>query len=111
MGRFIYQSIIPVTLGNLLGGAVSGGAVFWYMYRQDVALDSETGQPLNAEKNTRKAHRDPIRHSALGILGLAAPITVHMIGGTLQIELEEMIRHKTLRRSSYLLEALCVFHY
>lgn len=35
VGKFIYQSVIPVTLGNILGGAVFGGLVFWWLYGRD----------------------------------------------------------------------------
>lgn len=50
VGKFIYQSIIPVTLGNIVGGVVFGGMVFWYLYGRNDGLDTETGQPLNAER-------------------------------------------------------------
>ncbi len=31
-GRFVYKSIIPVTLGNLVGGVVIDGLGFWFLY-------------------------------------------------------------------------------
>lgn len=32
VGKFIYQSTIPVTLGNIVGGIIFGAMVFWYLY-------------------------------------------------------------------------------
>ena len=37
--RFIARNLIPVTLGNVVGGAVLVGAVYWCIYRQDRADD------------------------------------------------------------------------
>ena len=31
-GRFVYKSIVPVTLGNLVGGIVIDGLGFWFLY-------------------------------------------------------------------------------
>ena len=31
-GRFVYKSIIPVTLGNLVGGIIIDGLGFWFLY-------------------------------------------------------------------------------
>ncbi|KAJ9607276.1 hypothetical protein H2200_008349 [Cladophialophora chaetospira] len=50
VGKFIYQSIIPVTLGNIVGGGVFTGVFLWFLYGRDTTLAVETGQPLNGEK-------------------------------------------------------------
>ncbi|KAK5092102.1 hypothetical protein LTR70_005067 [Exophiala xenobiotica] len=60
-GKFIYQSVIPVTLGNIIGGSLFGGAAFWYLYGRNEGIDSSTGQPLNAQqqdKDTKKMEKD-----------------------------------------------------
>lgn len=42
VGKFIYQSTIPVTLGNIVGGMVFGAMVFWYLYgRHDESHEKE----------------------------------------------------------------------
>jgi formate transporter len=32
---FIVQNLIPVTIGNIIGGSVLVGVVYWYVYRRD----------------------------------------------------------------------------
>jgi formate/nitrite transporter len=32
VGKFINQSVIPVTLGNIVGGAVLNGVIIWFLY-------------------------------------------------------------------------------
>jgi len=49
VGKFIYQSVIPVTLGNIVGGSLLVGATFWFLYGRDETLAVETGQPLSGE--------------------------------------------------------------
>jgi hypothetical protein len=49
VGKFIYQCIIPVTLGNIVGGAGMTGAFLWFLYGRDESLATETGQPLSGE--------------------------------------------------------------
>lgn len=51
VGKFIYQSIIPVTLGNIVGGTLIGSVVFWYLYGREDGIDVTTGQPVNVEKD------------------------------------------------------------
>jgi len=51
VGKFIYQSIIPVTLGNIVGAMILGAVPFWYLYgRNEQGLDLATGQPLAVER-------------------------------------------------------------
>lgn len=49
VGKFIYMSIIPVTLGNIVGGAIMTGAFLWFLYGRDDTLATKTGQPLSGE--------------------------------------------------------------
>lgn len=51
VGKFIYQSIIPVTLGNIIGGSLLGAVMFWYLYGRDDPLDTTTVQPPSIEKD------------------------------------------------------------
>ncbi|RKL20506.1 hypothetical protein BFJ70_g13673 [Fusarium oxysporum] len=53
VGKFIYQSTIPVTLGNIVGGAVMTGAFLWVLYGRDDTLATKTGQPLSGERKSR----------------------------------------------------------
>lgn len=32
VGKFIYQSVIPVTIGNIIGGCILSGFAFWFLY-------------------------------------------------------------------------------
>jgi formate/nitrite transporter FocA (FNT family) len=34
-GNFIVNNLIPVTLGNIIGGAGLVGLVYWYVYLKD----------------------------------------------------------------------------
>ncbi len=34
-GAFFVKNLIPVTLGNIVGGAVLVGMVYWYIYLKD----------------------------------------------------------------------------
>ena len=31
-GNFILKNLVPVTIGNVIGGAVMVGAVYWFIY-------------------------------------------------------------------------------
>ncbi|KAI9167954.1 putative formate transporter [Paramyrothecium foliicola] len=53
VGKFIYQCTIPVTLGNIVGGAILTGAALWFLYGRDDTLATKTGQPLSGEKKSR----------------------------------------------------------
>ncbi|RBR07268.1 uncharacterized protein FIESC28_10767 [Fusarium coffeatum] len=53
VGKFIYMSIIPVTLGNIVGGALMTGAFLWFLYGRDDTLATKTGQPLSGENKRR----------------------------------------------------------
>ena len=33
-GAFFVKNLIPVTLGNIVGGAIMVGMVYWFSYRQ-----------------------------------------------------------------------------
>jgi hypothetical protein len=53
VGKYIYQSVIPVTLGNIVGATIIGALPFWYLYgRVEQGLDLATGQPLAVEKRS-----------------------------------------------------------
>ena len=43
------MSIIPVTLGNIVGGALMTGAFLWFLYGRNDTLPTKTGQPLSGE--------------------------------------------------------------
>ena len=50
VGKFIYQSVIPVTLGNIIGGTLLSGIPLWWLYGRNDKLDLETGQAVNVER-------------------------------------------------------------
>ncbi|RGP81182.1 oxidoreductase bli- mitochondrial [Fusarium longipes] len=49
VGKYIYQCVIPVTLGNIVGGAGMAGVFLWFLYGRDEDLAAKTGQPLSGE--------------------------------------------------------------
>lgn len=60
VGKFIYQCVIPVTIGNLMGGIFLASLPFWYLYGREerTAPNVETGQPVGeGEKNKRRGRR------------------------------------------------------
>lgn len=56
VGKFVYQSIIPVTIGHLIGGVVLGSIPFWYLYgrEEQVAPSVQTGQPVAEDEKIKK---------------------------------------------------------
>ncbi|KAK5080388.1 hypothetical protein LTR05_008636 [Lithohypha guttulata] len=64
VGKFIWASCIPVTLGNMIGGAVFVGLSFWLLYGRGPALPNEAGAQLGGDKredghmNGFKKHHD-----------------------------------------------------
>ncbi|KIV78497.1 hypothetical protein PV11_10207 [Exophiala sideris] len=57
VGKFIYKSVIPVTLGNIVGGSLFTGAFLWFLYGRDTTLAVKTGQPLSGEKKVDSGGR------------------------------------------------------
>ena len=51
VGKFIWASYIPVTLGNIIGGACFAGVCVWILYRREETLAEETGQPSSGEND------------------------------------------------------------
>ena len=50
VGKFIWASVIPVTLGNIVGGALFCGVAFWILYGREPALANEAGHQLGGDK-------------------------------------------------------------
>ena len=44
-GPFLWNNLLPVTLGNILGGAVLVGVVYWFVYRHPNLSNPTTGKP------------------------------------------------------------------
>lgn len=49
-GRLFYKNIIPVTLGNIIGGTGLVGAIYWYIY-----LSDEESKTLDLQKSNNNA--------------------------------------------------------
>jgi formate/nitrite transporter len=55
-GRFLAANLLPVTIGNVIGGAVMVGAIYWFVYLRDQEEgDVDTGG--NQRLRTRRAGR------------------------------------------------------
>ena len=60
-GRFLARNLVPVTLGNIIGGALMVGAIYWFVYLRKAAqldrgrLSSPTGpgQPQQCSARER----------------------------------------------------------
>ena len=60
IGRYILNVLIPVTLGNIVGGAVFVGFMYWYLYlaKRD---DPDVGSPIQQSYLPVKQRDDQIR--------------------------------------------------
>ncbi|KAK0364657.1 hypothetical protein LTR91_008208 [Friedmanniomyces endolithicus] len=61
VGKYIYQSVIPVTLGNIVGAGLLAAIAFWYLYGRDVGSGLATGQDLPAVKPAMVGIKDAER--------------------------------------------------
>lgn len=43
VGFYIWKSMIPTALGNMVGGVIFMGAVYWYLYLNGVAVSFNIG--------------------------------------------------------------------
>jgi hypothetical protein len=50
VGAYIYKTVIPVTLGNIVGGAFFVGCAFWFLYGRDDTAAAQTGQTKSGHK-------------------------------------------------------------
>lgn len=50
VGKFIWASVIPVTLGNIVGGAFFMGVSHWLLYGRSPSLANESGQQIGGDK-------------------------------------------------------------
>lgn len=54
VGKYIYESVIPVTLGNIVGGAFFCGVFFWVLYGRGPALANEGGMKFGKDKGENR---------------------------------------------------------
>jgi formate/nitrite transporter len=48
--RFAWANLLPVTIGNILGGAVMVGAIYWFVYlREPAQRETPAGIPARAK--------------------------------------------------------------
>ncbi|WPB03975.1 uncharacterized protein RHO25_008619 [Cercospora beticola] len=55
VGKFISHSVIPVTLGNIVGGALLCSLPFWYLYGRGDGINVQTGHEIR--ESTMQKHR------------------------------------------------------
>ncbi len=46
--NFLLMNLLPVTIGNIIGGAVMVGLVYWFVYRRHVRLSPQPGNQATA---------------------------------------------------------------
>ena len=56
VGEFFYKSIIPVTLGNIVGGAGFCALPLWFLYGRHDADHHASDQPDDEERNLKGLH-------------------------------------------------------
>jgi formate/nitrite transporter FocA (FNT family) len=52
-GRFFVANLLPVTIGNVIGGAVMVGAIYWFIYlrnEEEEDVDTSGNQRLRARR-------------------------------------------------------------
>src|SRR5690554_6987915 len=59
-GNFFVRNLLPVTIGNIIGGALLVGAVYWFIYRSEEHTSELQSRPhlvcrlLLEKKKTKK---------------------------------------------------------
>ncbi len=43
-GRFLSANLVPVTLGNVVGGALFVGSIYWWLYMRSEKKGADTAQ-------------------------------------------------------------------
>jgi len=66
VGKFIYQSIIPVTLGNIVGAVFIIGLPFYWCDGRIDELDLSTGQPVAVERKSQREKARRENHAGEG---------------------------------------------
>ena len=46
--RFVTANLVPVTIGNIVGGGLMVGAIYWFVYLRDTG-DEPSAQPLPSD--------------------------------------------------------------
>jgi formate/nitrite transporter FocA (FNT family) len=59
VGNYILHVLIPVTLGNILGGGFFVGFTYWYLYLAKTN-DTDVGSPVNRPYRTVKQREDAV---------------------------------------------------
>jgi formate transporter len=52
-GRFLFANLLPVTIGNVIGGAVMVGAIYWFIYlrgQEEHDVDTSGNQRVRASR-------------------------------------------------------------
>lgn len=44
-GTFLFNNLLPVTIGNIIGGAIMVGAIYWLIYLSGAKASQSTAQP------------------------------------------------------------------
>ena len=47
-GNFLWGNLVPVTLGNIVGGAIMVGAIYWFIYLRGSAPKRSSAQATSA---------------------------------------------------------------
>lgn len=66
VGKYIYQSVIPVTLGNVVGGAVFAGLVFWFLYGREIGADGTAVGPRRRREGEGEQREMAVARQASG---------------------------------------------
>lgn len=56
-GNFITKNLIPVTLGNIIGGVIFVAGVYWYMYLRKTTIIVKNSQTVESSKKLMECQR------------------------------------------------------
>ena len=62
-GTMLYRNLLPVTIGNVIGGVALVAAVYWFVYLGPGA----SGRSALRRGEERKRHEHPVRDRAAGL--------------------------------------------
>ncbi len=62
--NFLFNNLLPVTLGNIVGGAVLVGAVYWFVYLRHARGSAPQPAPAPAPRET---HAEPVQAASSAI--------------------------------------------
>jgi len=92
-GKLFYNNLIPVTLGNMVGGFLFAGCAFYFMYLHSNALHVATVKAMSKTTNVhRSIQTKPVSHAPT-VTSIAdvpiMPISLDTLDQQMQVQIEK----------------------